>query len=78
MSVARETVVGHVSCHETFFIFIFGYFKYTMSTTEQEDKKLIFEENERVLCYHGPLIYEAKVKKKASLLPPFFFLIFSR
>lgn len=24
-------------------------------------KKLLFEENERVLCYHGPLIYEAKV-----------------
>ncbi|KAG2228714.1 MRG-domain-containing protein [Thamnidium elegans] len=24
-------------------------------------KKLLFEENERVLCYHGPLIYEAKI-----------------
>lgn len=32
-----------------------------MSTVEQEDRKLIFEENEKVLCYHGPLIYEAKI-----------------
>lgn len=34
-----------------------------MSTVEQEDRKLIFEENEKVLCYHGPLIYEAKVRR---------------
>ncbi|KAI7884738.1 MRG-domain-containing protein [Mucor mucedo] len=27
----------------------------------EEVKKLIFEENEKVLCYHGPLIYEAKI-----------------
>ncbi|KAI8809579.1 MRG-domain-containing protein [Cladochytrium replicatum] len=25
--------------------------------------KLFFEENERVLCFHGPLLYEAKVQK---------------
>lgn len=30
---------------------------------EEQEKKLIFEENERVLCYHGPLIYEAKVRE---------------
>jgi hypothetical protein len=35
----------------------------TSATEQQElEKKLIFEQNEKVLCYHGPLIYEAKVK----------------
>ncbi|KAI9030028.1 MRG-domain-containing protein [Phycomyces nitens] len=28
------------------------------------EKKFQFEENERVLCYHGPLLYEAKVLEK--------------
>ncbi|KAG1447992.1 hypothetical protein G6F46_008952 [Rhizopus delemar] len=28
---------------------------------QEETKELIFEINEKVLCYHGPLIYEAKV-----------------
>lgn len=28
----------------------------------EETKELLFEVNEKVLCYHGPLIYEAKVK----------------
>ena len=35
-------------------------------TTEQSsdtNKELLFNENEKVLCYHGPLIYEAKVSK---------------
>lgn len=31
--------------------------------TEEKAELLSFEENERVLCYHGPLIYEAKVRK---------------
>jgi hypothetical protein len=31
-------------------------------STQAEVKKLSFEENEKVLCYHGPLIYEAKVR----------------
>lgn len=39
-----------------------------MSTVEQEDRKLIFEENEKVLCYHGPLIYEAKVRRSPPVL----------
>lgn len=29
--------------------------------------KLSFSENERVLCYHGPLIYEAKVLKSEGI-----------
>lgn len=38
------------------------------STRPQPESKLImaapiFQQNERVLCYHGPLIYEAKVLK---------------
>ncbi|KAL1922826.1 uncharacterized protein VTP21DRAFT_9202 [Calcarisporiella thermophila] len=28
-----------------------------------QDKKLNFEEGERILCFHGPLIYEAKILK---------------
>lgn len=27
------------------------------------DEKFNFEKDERVLCYHGPFIYEAKVNK---------------
>ncbi|ORE21697.1 MRG-domain-containing protein [Rhizopus microsporus] len=27
----------------------------------EETKELLFEVNEKVLCYHGPLIYEAKI-----------------
>jgi hypothetical protein len=34
-------------------------------STQEVDKTLSFEENEKVLCYHGPLIYEAKVRINA-------------
>lgn len=33
------------------------FFQQFMST----DSRLLFEEKENVLCYHGPLMYEAKV-----------------
>lgn len=42
-----------------------------MSEAEQV-KKLIFEENEKVLCYHGPLIYEAKVSAQGRNGPLLF------
>lgn len=29
------------------------------------EDKFNFEKDEKVLCYHGPFIYEAKVKPKA-------------
>ncbi|RCH86850.1 Esa1p-associated factor, partial [Rhizopus stolonifer] len=45
-----------------------------------DDKKLVFEENERVLCYHGPLIYEAKILERSwmdkdpELTGPYYFV----
>ncbi|KAG9299537.1 hypothetical protein G9A89_020708 [Geosiphon pyriformis] len=34
-----------------------------MSTQQSEHNKLLFKEKEDVLCFHGPLLYEAKVLK---------------
>ena len=31
--------------------------------TSSQSPSLRFKENEKVLCFHGPLIYEAKVQK---------------
>lgn len=31
----------------------------------KDDTKFNFEKDERVLCYHGPFIYEAKVGNEA-------------
>ncbi|KAI8091346.1 MRG-domain-containing protein [Gilbertella persicaria] len=53
-----------------------------MMASEQsiDDKKLVFEENERVLCYHGPLIYEAKILERSwmdkdpELTGPYYFV----
>jgi hypothetical protein len=35
---------------------------------EEEKKEYKFKINDRVLCYHGPLIYEAKVQIPDYLL----------
>lgn len=32
-----------------------------------KDEKFNFERDERVLCYHGPFIYEAKVMKEITV-----------
>ncbi|KAI8984183.1 MRG-domain-containing protein [Mycotypha africana] len=32
-----------------------------ITISDDNDKKLSYEVNEKVLCYHGPLIYEAKI-----------------
>jgi hypothetical protein len=31
-------------------------------TAMTKDRKLSFEPEEKILCFHGPLIYEAKVR----------------
>ncbi|KAJ3073906.1 Esa1p-associated factor, partial [Quaeritorhiza haematococci] len=33
------------------------------SSGNSRDKRLAFEDNEKILCFHGPLLYEAKVLK---------------
>ncbi|KAI8374028.1 MRG-domain-containing protein [Choanephora cucurbitarum] len=52
-------------------------------TTEQSsdtNKELLFNENEKVLCYHGPLIYEAKILERnwmeddPELTGPYYFV----
>jgi mortality factor 4-like protein 1 len=38
-----------------------------MSTSTPGAQTVTFTPNERVLCYHGPLIYEAKVLKVTTV-----------
>ena len=33
-----------------------------IATMAKDESKLSFEKDEKVLCYHGPFIYEAKVQ----------------
>ncbi|PKC04662.1 chromatin modification-related protein EAF3 [Rhizophagus irregularis] len=40
-----------------------------MADTETTDHKLNFEQNELVLCFHGPLLYEAKILKAENWGP---------
>ncbi|CAB4408645.1 unnamed protein product [Rhizophagus irregularis] len=40
-----------------------------MADTETTDQKLNFEQNELVLCFHGPLLYEAKILKAENWGP---------
>ncbi|GES81369.1 MRG-domain-containing protein [Rhizophagus clarus] len=40
-----------------------------MADTETSDQKLNFEQNELVLCFHGPLLYEAKILKAENWGP---------
>jgi hypothetical protein len=35
---------------------------------EEEKKEYKFKINDRVLCYHGPLIYEAKVQIETIII----------
>lgn len=41
-----------------FFIFLFN------KTMVKDENKYNFDKDERVLCYHGPFIYEAKVERR--------------
>ncbi|KAG0165327.1 Esa1p-associated factor [Apophysomyces sp. BC1034] len=38
-----------------------------MAQEDTSDKKLQFEEEEKVLCFHGPLLYEAKILSRQWL-----------
>ncbi|RIA98170.1 MRG-domain-containing protein [Glomus cerebriforme] len=40
-----------------------------MADAETPDQKLNFEQNELVLCFHGPLLYEAKILKAENWGP---------
>lgn len=56
-----------------------------MTAASDKEKNLSYQVNEKVLCYHGPLIYEAKVsilvfaffekKKKYSFASPRFWSV---
>lgn len=44
------------------------FFSFAKMTGEIDLPTQVFDVNARVLCYHGPLIYEAKILKKEDFV----------